>query len=121
MTNLMNELPVAVHLASGGDARVRKGGQVIMLEGVSSGSFQVTGGTRYRLAYTIFTAGGLLLLVGYETPLAIENASWRALDREEIHDDVPEGTTVYWKTVSPDNFATYPGGEFDSIHISIYG
>ena len=121
MTNLMNELPVAVHVSSGGAARVRKGGQVIMLDGVSSGSFQVTGGTGYRLAYTIFTTSGLLLLVGYENPLALANASWLALDRDEIHDDVPEGTTVYWKTVNPDTFSPYPGGESDSIHISIYG
>lgn len=121
MTNLMNELPVAVHLASGGAARVRKGGQVITLEGVSSGSFQVTGGTGYRLAYTIFAASGVLLLVGYENPLTLANASWLAISRDEIHDDVPEGTTVYWKTVNPDDFSLYPAGEFDSMHISIYG
>jgi|GEM_PF-1154903 len=121
MTNLMNELPVAVHVASGGAARVRKGGLTISLNGVSSGSFQVTGGTRYRLSCNLFTVGGLLLLVGYQDPLSLSSAAWLAIDRDKIEDDVPEGTTVYWKAVNPEDFAPYPGGEFDSIHISIYG
>ena len=121
MTNLMNELPVAVHLASGGEARVRKSGQVISLDGISSGSFQMTNATRYRALYSIRSVGGLMLLVGYASPVTMANMSWVGIDRDEIIDDVPEGTTVYFKTVNPDDFSACNGGENDSIHISLYG
>ncbi len=120
MTNLMNELPVAVHVASGGCARIRASGQTISLNGISSGSFQITGATRYRIKCSLFTVGGLTLLVGYTNPLTLSNASWTAINREEISDDVPEGTTVYWKTVDPSDFTAFDGGEFDILHLSLY-
>ena len=117
MTNLMNELPVAVHLASGGEARIRKGGQAISLENIASGSFQVTGGTRFRALYSVRTMTGMVLLLGYTSPVTLANASWLAFDKDEIADDVPEGTTVYWATASEGDFLAMAGGEFDSLHV----
>lgn len=121
MTNLRNELPVAVHIASGGDARVRTGGQVISLNEISSGSFQVLGATKYRAEFNTRTTGGMVLLMGYTSPVTLANASWVSLDWGQINDDVPEGTSVYFATVEADEFAALQGGEHDTLHISYYG
>jgi len=121
MTNLRNELPIAVHVASGGDARVRTGGQVIVLDGISSGSFQVTNGTRFRAFYSVRTTSGQILLLGYTSPVTILNASWIMMDFDNMSDDVPEGSTVYFTTLSSDDLTPMQGGEFDTVHISIYG
>lgn len=121
MTNLKNELPFAVHLVSGGDARVRTGSQVISLVGASSGSFQVTNATRFRLRLGSWTTGGMMLLVGYSSPVTLANASWWSDDSSEIADDVPEGTTVYFATVNPEDLTPVPGGANDAVHVSCYG
>jgi len=102
-------------------APIRVSGQTISLNGISSGSFQVTGATRYRIKCSLFTIGGLTLLVGYNPQLSLASASWTAINREEISDDVPEGTTVYWKTVDPSDFTDFAGGDFDVISVSYYG
>ena len=121
MTSLKNELPVAVHVASGGEARIRTGGQVIALNGVTSGSFQVTEGTRFRAQYSSRTMCGMLLLLGYTSPVTLANASWVMTDLTSISDDVPEGATVYLATITPDDFTAMQGGQFDTLHVSFYG
>jgi len=121
MTNLRNELPVAVHVASGGDARVRTGGQTFSLDGVSSGSFQMTDATRFRALLSTRTMSGMLLLLGYTSPVTLSNAAWIVSDIDSISDDVPEGTTVYFATVSPDDFTAMQGGDLDTLHVSFYG
>jgi len=121
MTNLQNELPVAVHVASGGDARVRAGGQVISLNGISSGSFQVLGATKYRAVLSARSTAGMVMLVGYTSPVTLANASWIVLDWGQINDDVPEGATVYFSTIEVDEFGPQQGGEHDTLHISYYG
>lgn len=121
MTSLKNELPVAVHIASGGEARARTGGQVCALNGITSGSFQVTEGTRFRALYSSRTMGGMLLLLGYASPVTLANASWIMGDLTSMTDNVPEGTTVYFATVTPDDFTAMQGGPFDTLHISFYG
>jgi hypothetical protein len=121
MTNLRNELPVAVHLASGGDARVRTGGQTFSFNGVSSGSFQMTGATRFRAFFSTRTMSGLLLLLSYTNPVTLLNASWIMRDLTSLSENVPEGATVYFAAVSPDDFTAMQGGEFDTLHVSFYG
>lgn len=121
MTSLKNELPVAVHVASGGDARVRVGGEVISLNGISTGSFQVSNATRFRVLFSNRTAGGMILLVGYSTPLTMANASRLGIDFCEVVDDVPEGTTVYFALFTSDDYTPMDGGALDSLHITYYG
>lgn len=121
MTNVKNELPIAIHHASGGSARVRLSGSTISLEGVSGGSFQVTGGTRYRLFSDIRGSAGAALLVGYSTPLTSTNAFTACGDLGEVCDDVPEGTMVYFQIVSPVDLQPITGAALDLIHFSIYG
>lgn len=121
MTNLRNELPVAVHVASGGEARVRTGGQVISLEDISSGSFQVSGATRFKGFFNPRATGGLMLLVGYTSPLTPDNASMALVDFGQFCDDVPEGTTVYFCSVSLEDLSPCEGAAGDRIHISFYG
>ena len=121
MTNLMNELPVAVHLASGGDARLRTGGQVISLSGVQSGSFTVTGATRYRLLCSTRSTGGLIVLVGYTSPVTLANASWVVIDFGQLTDDVPDGTTVHVAVLSPEDLSPTEGGALDALYVSYYG
>lgn len=121
MINLKNELPVAVHLASGGDARVRTGGQVISFDGVSSGSFQVMNATKLRGMLNLRTNSGLAVLLGYTSPVTYANASWVLFDLNQVTDEVPEGTTVYYATISPDEFIPMAGGVHDTLHLSFYG
>ncbi|MGI6295479.1 MAG: hypothetical protein ACOX3G_05270 [Armatimonadota bacterium] len=120
MENLKNIMPVAVHLASGGSARVRIGGQSVPLEDISDGSFDVEGGTGFRLFFV--NASGLIgtMLIGYETPLDLSNASLVTSDMEMLSDDVPAGTTVYFALVDADGDPVQ-GGEGDVLHVSIYG
>lgn len=121
MTNLQNELPVAVHVASGGDARVRTGGQVVSLNGISSGSFQVLGATKFRALFSTRSTSGMIMLVGYTSPVTLANASWILLDWGQFSDDVPEGTTVHFTAIEADEFTPIQGGESDTMHISYYG
>lgn len=121
MTNLKNELPIAVHMASGGDARVRCGGTTISLDGVSAGSFQVTNGTRYRVFVDTRSTAGLLVLFGYASPVAFANASLFGLDLGEVHDDVPENTTVYFTLINPSDLQPIEGDTLDYLHVSYYG
>ena len=121
MTKVKNELPVAVHHKSGGSARVRTGGISISLNGVSTASFQVTNGTRYKLFANLRTSISSMLLIGYTTPITLQNASRLISDMNEIADDVPEGTTVYIATVSSMDLSSISGGELDSISVSFYG
>ena len=121
MTNVKNELPVAVHHKSGGSARTRVGGATVSLEGVSSGSFQLVGGTRYRLCFSVRAASGLLLLVGYTSPVTLANASAVLLDLARYDDDVPDGTTVYFTTISPVDLLPTEAGAGDCVYASFYG
>ncbi len=121
MANLKNELPIAVHVASGGDARIRTRGESIDLNGISSGSFQMMEDTRYRMQFCARSMGGAAVLVGYTSPVTSATASWIALDMDEITDDVPQGTVVYFSIISPDNMVTAPGGVHDSLFVSYYG
>lgn len=120
MTNLKNELPVAVHIASGGDARVRTGGQAMPLNNRSAGSFQVMGATRFRVKLNLRTVTGLSLLIGYSSPVDLTNASLVVPDGGECFDDVPEGTTVYFSTIGPMEETPIAGGASDYLYVSFY-
>jgi hypothetical protein len=121
MNQVKNELPLAVHHASGGDARVRVGGTTISLTGVSSGSFQVTDGTRYRLIPDLRAYSTLALMIGYSTPVTQSNASFVGIDLNEVCDDVAEGTTVYFEAVDMVNLTPTPCTAYDKVHVSFYG
>lgn len=121
MIRTMNELPVAVHHESGGDARVRCGGFGISLNNVASGSFQVIGGTRFRLFVNTRTNAGLAIAIGYQNPVTTANTEMLVQDLNSAFDDVPEGTTVYWALVNPLDFVPVPGGQYDYIHVAFYG
>lgn len=120
MTNLKNELPVQVHVGSGGCGRVRSGGTVVSLNGVSSGSFQVTGATGFRGLFNNRTVSGLMLLIGYASPISAQNAVMSVSDLQQIADDVPEGTTVYFATFSADGMIPTAGGMLDTLNLSFY-
>lgn len=121
MTSLLNELPVAVHLASGGDARVRKGGQRLSLNNFSSASVQISGATRYRGQLNARNNGNMMLLVGYSTPLTMANASMIVSDMQSFTDDVPDGTTVYFEAIDPNEHTPMAGAQDDMIYLSFYG
>lgn len=121
MPRVKNDLPIAVHIASGGDARIRRGGTVISLDGVSSGSFQVTGGTGYRVVLNNSTTTGIQLLLGYTSPVTPANASLICQDGSHLADDVPEGATVYFSILDPMELLPMQGGESDYLYVSIYG
>lgn len=120
MTGVKNELPIAVHHSSGGSARLRAGGTAVALSGQASGSFQVLGGTRYRLCYSARTTSGLLLLVGYTSPVTLASASAVLLDLAFFEDSVREGTTVYFTTISPADLLPAEGGPGDFVYFSVY-
>ena len=120
MTSVKNELPVAVHQASGGGARVRYGGTEVWLAGTSSGSFQVEDGTRYRIFLNFRTSTGMLLLVGYTSPPTMANSSLVGTDLKETIDDVPKGTTVYYVLISPMTGTPITGGADDYLYVSYY-
>ena len=120
MNNLKNRLPVAVHLASGGDARVRVGGVSIPLEGEATASFITTGATRFRLTLNARSVPGVMLLIGYDSPLTLANAPMLCSDMDSVTDDVPEGTTVYIALVNPMDGSAVTGGEEDHAVISFY-
>ena len=121
MTDVKNELPVAVHHASGGSARARVGGSSISLDSVSSGSFQVTGGTRYRLFANLRSSSGCAVLVGYSSPVSVQNAAMAVTDLNSITDDVPEGTTVYLAMIDTGTTSAVAGGSDDYLAVTIYG
>lgn len=121
VTNVKNELPVAVHVASGGDARVRTGGTAIALDGISGGSFQVTNGTRYYLCPSLRASTTGMIFVGYSTPLTPANASRVLIDMEEMADDVPEGTTVYFAILSSMDLSPLECTEYDFLYVTYYG
>lgn len=116
---MKNELPVAVHVASGGDARLRIGGINVSLEGSPTASFQVSG-TRYKLCPSLRTSAGLFLFVGYESPISLNNAAFITCDMETVGDDVPDGTTVYVLLVSPMTMEPVNGMSQDTICVSFY-
>lgn len=120
MAHVRNKLPVAVHHESGGSARMRVGGTVVSLAGVSSGSFRVTGGTGYRLCYSGRGMGGFLLLVGYTSPVTLANASVALMDLSVYEDNVPEGATVYLATISPGDLTPALGDAGDAVYASFY-
>jgi hypothetical protein len=120
MTKLQqNGLPVSIHHASGGDARVRSGGTNIQLTSISSGSFQVNG-TRYKLFANMRMTSEIITLVGYTSPVTVANASAMLLDMQAYQDDVPEGTTVYFTLVNPSTLSPSNGSSGDYIYTSIY-
>ncbi|MHB9035097.1 MAG: hypothetical protein ACYC64_00420 [Armatimonadota bacterium] len=121
MSKVKNELPIAVHHSSGGDARVRTGGQTISLAGVSDGSFQITSGTRYRLVADLRTYSTLMILIGYTSPVTQSNASLVCLDLKEVFDDIAEGTTVYFSAVDVSSLSPTPCTAYDKLHVSFYG
>lgn len=121
MAKVKNELPVAVHVASGGDARVRVGSQVVSLNGINSGSFQVTGGTRFRMLTSLRTGIGLVLLVGYAGPVTVANMEMTCDDYGVCMDDVPEGTTVHFTLVDATTLEPAAGGTDDRLHVTFYG
>ena len=121
MINLKNELPVAVHIASGGDARVRTGGEAVRLSGITSGSFQLMEGTRYRMQFAARSTGGIAVLVGYTSPVTLATASRMAFDMNEVYDDVPQGAVVYFSLVNPDDLTPASGGANDVLFVSYYG
>lgn len=122
MTSVRNLLPVAVHVKSGGDARVRMGGSVLSLHDVTSGSFQLTGGaTRFRIMLNSRTNQGFMLAVGYVDPINAFNCSLICQDLEEVIDDVPEGTAVYFALIDPSTNQPTTGGENDCVSLSLYG
>ena len=121
MTNVKNELPIAVHVASGGDARVKTGATVVELDGITGGSFQVTNGTRYRLLPNLRGNTTAVVLVGYSSPLTLGNAARVAVDLNEMVDDVPEGTTVYFVVFSVMDLSPLECGEYDFLYVTYYG
>jgi len=121
VTNVKNELPIAVHVASGGDARVKTGGTVVELDGITGGSFQVTNGTRYRLFPNLRANITALVLVGYSNPLTLENGSRIATDLNETVDDVPAGTTVYFAVLSAMDLSPLECSEYDFLYVTYYG
>ena len=121
MTNVKNELPIAVHVASGGDARVKTGGTVVELDGITGGSFQVTNGTRYRLLPNLRANSTALILIGYTNPLTMGNASRIATDVVEMVDDVPAGTTVYFVVLNSMDLTPLECSEYDFLYVTYYG
>ncbi|MCE5314507.1 MAG: hypothetical protein ABFD49_08670 [Armatimonadota bacterium] len=121
MTTVKNQLPVAVHQVSGGDARVRTGGLTISLTDINGGSFQVENGTRYRIVADLRTYSTLMLLIGYTCPVTQSNASLVCVDLDEVFDDVEEGTTVYFSVVDTSDLAEVSCTAYDKVHISFYG
>lgn len=119
--NLKNELPVAVHIASGGDARVRRGGQVISFNETTAGSFQVSNATHYKLQFSLRSSSGLMLILGYTSPLTLANASAVLEDIDIFEDDVLEDTTVYMMLVPTDSEMLIAGGALDRAYVSFYG
>ena len=114
MDGTQNELPVGMV-----DARLRKGGQSVDLEGVEQASFQVTGGTKYRL---MSTSPAGLLCVGYSAPVTIHNAAgYLPGFGSTFEDNVPEGTVVYLAELSPLDLSPMVGGENDIVNVSFYG
>ena len=120
MTNVKNELPVAVHVASGGEARMRSGGLSISLDGLSSGSFQLLNGTRYRAFLNARGTSGVMVLFSYQNPPSLSNSSMRGTDLGEAYDDVPEGTTVYWLMISMSTLQPVEGTSADFLYVSFY-
>ena len=120
MTNLRNELPIAVHLASGGNARLRTGGQAVSLNGISSASVQASGATGVRGVLNARSTGSVLLLVGYSSPVTASNASWVISDLGEFKDDIPTGTTLYLQAVSSDSLSPITCGAHDYVFLSFY-
>ena len=120
VTDVKNELPIAVHHASGGDARVRCGGTAIALDGISSGSFQVTSGTRYRLYTSLRSTSGMVPVISYSNPATLQNAARLCFDLNEIADDVAEGTTVYFALLDGETFLPANGGALDYLYVSFY-
>ena len=120
MTDVKNELPIAVHLASGGDARIRSGGIVISLEGISSGSFQVTDGTRFRIYPCFRQTSNLVAIISYSNPATLQNAASVCFDLNEFIDDVAEGTTVYISFVDVETFQPVLGDVLDFLYVSFY-
>lgn len=119
MTNVKNELPVAVHVASGGDARVRTGGTNVSLNGTPTASFQVSG-TKYKLCTSLRASAGSFVFIGYENPINLNNASFITRDMDTIEDVVPDGTTVYVLLVSPMTMEPINGLANDTVCISFY-
>lgn len=119
MDNLKNIMPVAVHLASGGGARIRVGGLSIPLEDVSGGSFEVEHGTGFRLFHVNNSGSADILLIGYKNPLDASNASLVTRSMQMLSDDVPSGTTVYFALTDSDG-GSLQGEEGDWLHVSFY-
>lgn len=121
MTNVKNELPVAVHVASGGDARVRTGGTAISLDGISQGSFQVQNGTKFRVCANFRSGSGAILLLATDSPVTLSNASTVVSDGQLVSDCVPSGTEIYFILVSPMDLQPTPGGAYDYLYVTFYG
>jgi len=119
MAKLLNGLPLSVHHASGGDARVRTGGAALQLTGISSGSFQVNG-TRYKFYPNMRAANDTMILLGYSSPVTFANASAMVMDMQQYSDDVPEGTTLYFTLISPVTLEPIGATPMDFIYVSFY-
>ena len=120
MTNVKNELPIAVHIASGGDARLRSGGASVDLNGETDGSFQVTGATRYKICANLRSNSSTLICVGYQSPVTMANASMLLSDMGSVVDDVPDGTTVYFGLFDVSTMDAAAGGASDTLLVSFY-
>jgi len=115
MINAKNQLPIAVR-----ESRLRKSGEALSLDGISSGSFEVSGGTRYTLRANMRSTIGYVI-IGYESPIGLDNASILFADLDSFADNVPEGTTVYFKVLDPATLLPLACGADDYLYVAVYG
>jgi hypothetical protein len=120
LIDVKNELPIAVHHASGGNARVRVGGQAISLNGVSTGSFEIGDVTCFRVSANLRTSAGFLVVIGYTGPVTLANASRVFADTMTIEENVPDHATVYYALVDPGTAQITEGGAQDYLYVSLY-
>ena len=123
MTNLKNELPVAVHQVSGGDARVKVDRKLISLSGISTGSFVVENATRYSIYCRTRGKTGTALVVGYTSHPDIYNCV-SVIGEDMIFytftDDVPSGTVVYFTLIHGMTLAEVTGTANDNFSVTFY-
>jgi len=98
---------------------LRVGGSAIAMDGLSSGSFAVSGGTRFSVRANMRTTIAYLI-IGYSTPIGLANASVLQADLNVFEDNVEDGTTVYWATLDPSDLSPIECGANDFLYVSIY-
>ena len=121
MTDVKNELPIAVHIASGGDARIRREGVVIPLSGVSGGSFQVVNATQYRALANMRSTSSLIIIIGHTNPVTLINGSAVLMDMDDFVENVAEGSTIHFAILHPETLQPALAGGDDYLYVSLYG